>query len=307
MRHRESRDMRHQFLALAGPRPVLAARRRRIAFADLHQHRPVGQAARRAGTLRDRIDHDLGVQAAGDDHRSAGQKHRPVARAAPQHQPVPARRPFRGEQRFANPRMNPVGADQDIAAHGLGVRTGAVEEVSGDAALVLGEGPEPAAGVNGVMAETLLDGAMDHALQPSAMNRELRNVVAGIDAARFLPDFLSMAIEIIKLAGADRDVIELLQQAKPGEFADRMRQGVDADAEFADGIRLLEQLAADAPCPQHQRGGQAADTAADDNCLHRPTPLNLKRDAKALNLACGVTRPQAASSPPPSARPGSSA
>ena len=141
MRHREPRDMRHQFLALAGPRPVLAARRRRVAFADLHQHRPVGQPARRARSFRDRIDHDLGVQAAGDDHRTAAQKHRPVARAAPQHQPVPARRPFIREQRFAHPRMNAVGADQDIAAHGLGVRAGAIEEIRRDAALVLGEGP----------------------------------------------------------------------------------------------------------------------------------------------------------------------
>ena len=40
-----------------------------------------------------------------------------------------------------------------------------------------------------------------------------------------------------------------------------MRQGVDADAEFADRVRLLEQLAGNAARPQHQRGGKAADTA----------------------------------------------
>src|SRR6267143_6112238 len=53
-----------------------------------------------------------------------------------------------------------------------------------------------------------------------------------------------------------------------------MRQGVDADAEFADGIRLLEQFAADAAGTQHQRRGKASDTAPDDNRLHHPTPLN---------------------------------
>src|SRR3981189_1578646 len=102
------------------------------------------------------------------------------------------------------------------------------------------------------------------------MNRELRHVMTGVDAAGFAPDFLAMAVEIIKLIGAYRDVVELLQQAKAGEFADRMWQGVDADAEFSDGVRLLEQFAADASSAQHQRGGQAPDPASDDNCLHRP-------------------------------------
>src|SRR3981081_4605079 len=53
-----------------------------------------------------------------------------------------------------------------------------------------------------------------------------------------------------------------------------MRQGVDADAEFADGIRPPGQFAADAAGTQHQRRGKASDTAPDDNRLHHPTPLN---------------------------------
>jgi hypothetical protein len=136
--------------------------------------------------------------------------------------------------------MNAIGTDKNIAAYGFGVAPRAIEEMRGDAALVLGEGAEPAAGVNGVMAEPLLDGAVDHALQPAAVDRELRNVVAGIDAAGFAPDFLTMAVEIVKLVGADRDIIERLQQAEPREFADRMRQGVDANAEFPDRVGLLE-------------------------------------------------------------------
>src|SRR5579863_6801793 len=46
-----------------------------------------------------------------------------------------------GKQCLAHPRMNAVGADQDVAAHGLRVAAGAVEEIGGDPALVLGEGP----------------------------------------------------------------------------------------------------------------------------------------------------------------------
>src|SRR5204862_8120655 len=96
------------------------------------------------------------------------------------------------------------------------------------------------------------------------MDRELRHIVTGIDAARFAPDLLAMTIEIVKLVGTNCDIIELLQQAEAGEFADRMRQGIDANAEFADSFRLLEELAANPRNPQHQRPSNAsAATTAD--------------------------------------------
>ena len=100
-----------------------------------------------------------------------------------------------------------------------------------------------------VCAEPLLDGAVNHALQPAAMNRELRHVVAGIEPTRLAPDFLAMAIEVIQLVGANRDGVERIEQAEARELADRMRQRVDADAEFADRVGLLEQLAS--RCPAH--------------------------------------------------------
>ena len=91
IRHAEALHMRHQVLEAAAARPVLLVRRR-AALADLHQHRPVGQAAVFARALADRIDHELGRHAAGDHHRTAGEEFRPVERAAPQHRAVPARR-----------------------------------------------------------------------------------------------------------------------------------------------------------------------------------------------------------------------
>src|SRR6266851_117738 len=146
--------------------------------------------------------------------------------------------------------------------------------MGGHAAFVLAEGPQPAAGVYSIPPQPLLDGAVDHALQPAAMNRELRHVMTGIDAAGLAPDFLAVAIEVVKHIGADRYVVEPLQQTEAGEFADRMRQRIDADAEFADGIGLLEQFATNAAGAQPQRSGKASDTAPDDNRLHRPTPRN---------------------------------
>src|ERR1700722_18468231 len=139
----------------------------------------------------------------------------------------------------------------------------------GHSALVLGKGAEAMTGVNDFLAETFFDRLKDDVLQAPAMDRELRHVMAGVDATNVAPDFLAMAVEIIKHVGADRDVVELLQKTEACEFADRMRQRVDADAELADGVGLFEQFATDAARPQHQGRSQAADTATDDNRLHR--------------------------------------
>ena len=112
---------------------------------------------------------------------------------------------------------------------------------------------------------------IDHALQAAAVNGELRHVEAGIDAARLAPDLLAEAVGVEQLVGADGDGVEPLQQAELLELLDGVRQRVDADAELADAVGLLEHLAVDAAGMQHQRGGQAADPAADNDRLHDST------------------------------------
>ena len=115
---------------------------------------------------------------------------------------------------------------------------------------------------------------IDHALQPAAMDGELRDVIAGIEPARLAPDLLAEAVGVKQLVGADRDRVEPLQQAEIGQFLDGMRQGVDADAELADDVRLLEDFAVDPARMQHQRRYQAADAATCDDHLHDKTPRN---------------------------------
>src|SRR6185295_15658409 len=100
---------------------------------------------------------------------------------------------------------------------------GAVEEVRNHAALVLRERAETAAGVDRLRPEPFLDGAMDHALQAAAMNRELRHVVAGVEPARLAPDFLAVAVEIIQLVGAHGGGIQPVEQTESCQFTDRMR------------------------------------------------------------------------------------
>jgi hypothetical protein len=50
-----------------------------------------------------------------------------------------------------------------------------------------------------------------------------------------------------------------------------MGQRVDPDAELTNGVRLLVDLAVDPASVQHERGGQTADAAADNDDLHRST------------------------------------
>ena len=303
LRDREAGDVWHQFVAATETRPVLAARRRRRAVADFHQHRPVGEACCRARAFRDRINHGLGVQPARNDHRAPGEEHRPVARAAPQHQPVPARRALFREQRLAHLGMDAVGADQNVAARGVHMRAVAVEEKGADAAFVLRERTEAAAGVDRIRAQALDHRLVNRALQASAMDGELRHLVAGIEAALFVPDLLAVAGQVKQLEGADGGGIKPVEQTKSGQLADGMRQRVDADAELADRVGLFVQLAIDAARAQHQSRGEAADPAADDNGFHRP--LLHTKIRPIFRVPRSLTPPQAAWSPPPSARPGS--
>ena len=170
--------------------------------------------------------------------------------------------------------MNTVGADQHVAARGRAVGAVTVEEPGGDAALALGIGAEAVAGMDARFAEPRPHRLVDHRLQAAAVDGELRHVVAGVDAARLAPDLLAEAVGVEQLVGADADLVEPVEQAELGQFLDGMRQGVDADAELAHGVRLLVDLAVDAARMQHQRRRQAADAAADDDGLHDATHCN---------------------------------
>src|SRR5262249_37170947 len=154
----------------------------------------------------------------------------------PQHQAGPAGRPLLGKQRFAHRGMDTVSADQDVAARGVRMRAIAAEEVRGDAAFVLCERAKAITGVDGLIAEPFDDGLVDHALEASAMNRELRHLMPGIEPALLMPDLLAVPGQIEQLVGADAGLVEPVEQAEAGQFADRMRQRVDANAELTDGI-----------------------------------------------------------------------
>ena len=168
--------------------------------------------------------------------------------------------------------MNAVGPDEHVAARGMAMGAVAIKEICGDAAVVLGERSQPAVQMNARFAKPGAHRLIDHALQPAAMDRELREFIAGVQPAGLAPDLLAEPVGVEKLVSADRNRIEALEQSKLGQFLDGMRQRVDADAKLADRVRLLEDFALDPARMKHQRRYQAADAAAGDDHLHKTLP-----------------------------------
>ena len=110
-------------------------------------------------------------------------------------------------------------------------------------------------------------GEQDH-LQLAPVDGELRPVVARGETARLRPDELAVLRVIRQFRGRNRRRGEPVGQPKLGQFAHRVRQGIDADAEWLDGLHALEHAGIDADLMQAQRRRQAGDARADDQNGH---------------------------------------
>ena len=128
------------------------------------------------------------------------------------------------------------------------------------------------AGEDVLLAQPFDRGIEQDLLQRAAMDRELRPFVAGLDAARLAPDRLAALGEIGELLGADGVRIERVEQAEFDQFAHRMRQHVDADAERLQLGHAFEHFGGNADLVQAERQRQPADAAACDEYGH-VTPL----------------------------------
>lgn len=272
IREREAaREGQHR-RALGRARPALLRGRRDAPVRHLGEHDPVHQLAPVLG-LGDRVEHALAAHAAADRHGA------PVApggpgRGAPPHQhAVPAGRPLVRVEAAAGDRVDPVRRDQHVGPHRApGPAPHRVGEMRRDPALVLQEAGQREASAHGLPAQALPHGRVQHALEAPAMDRELRHRMARMGAAQLAPDLLALAVVVAQFPGADRHPVEGGEQAEIGEFADRVRQGVDADPDLAHLRGLLVDLGPDAAPVQHQGGGEPADPGADDDDAHGLTP-----------------------------------
>ena len=156
---------------------------------------------------------------------------------------------------------------------------------------VLREADQPVAQADPRVAQPLAGGTVEQALQPAAVDRELRPVVAGLETARLAPDPLPEAVAVDQLPGPHAGGVELRQQAQRRQLLDRVRQEVDADPEFAHLRRLLEDLDLDAPLGQAERCGQPADPAAVHQRAHcHPSPVATPVPAPTIRLSAATCR-----------------
>ena len=129
--------------------------------------------------------------------------------------------------------MDAVGGDQEFAFVGASRLAGRlVDELGADAVVSLGPAGEVVAGEDVRLAQPFGRGVEQDLLQRAAMDRELRPLVAGLDAARLAPDRLAMFGEIGEFAGAYGRGVKPVVQAEFDQLAHRMRQHIDADAEL---------------------------------------------------------------------------
>src|SRR5207302_5391077 len=91
-------------------------------------------------------------------------------------------------------------------------------------------------------------------------------------AAQPAVDQLSEPVEEAALPVLDTERFEDLLQTEPRQFAHRMRQKRDADAELLDLRHRLVDPALEPTLLQFQREAEPGDAAADDCDLHRSSP-----------------------------------
>src|SRR6185312_197401 len=105
-------------------------------------------------------------------------------------------------------------------------------------------------------------------MQPAAMDADLRIVVAGKLPARLLVDELTEAVEEAAFPVLDPGGEQFAGDTERGEFAHRMRQQRDADAELPDFRCALIDAAVDAALLEIERQRKPANAAADDGYFH---------------------------------------
>ena len=128
------------------------------------------------------------------------------------------------------------------------------------------------AGEDVVFSQPLGRGVEQDLLQRAAMNRELRPVVPGLEAARLAPDRFAVLGKIREFFGAHARGVELVQQTQFDQLAHGMRQHVDADPERPQLRHAFEHARGNADLVQAERQGQPANAAAGDKYRH-PKPL----------------------------------
>lgn len=151
-------------------------------------------------------------------------------------------------------------------------------------------------GPHGGRAKPLKHGLREDALEPAAVNADLRHREAGGYPARPEQDLGPQPVGVAQFSRKEASVAQLGEQPEFGEFPHHVGQQVDADTQLVDGLALLVDNAVDAHVVQPQRRGKSADARANDQDPHgfpsakelSPTTMT---EASARGKARGRDRP----------------
>jgi hypothetical protein len=147
---------------------------------------------------------------------------------------------------LADAGVNPVAGDQCVG--GLRFEWVAVEaaEVGGDRVVALTHSRAVVPGDDDVGPQPLAHCGEEHGLEIPPVYRELRKPVTGRESGWLPVDQLAEPVEEGGLLGCDAGRAKWLEQTLLGEYADRVRQDVDAHPHRCDLRCGLVDLAVDA-------------------------------------------------------------
>ena len=240
---------------------------------------------------------------AGDDHRPPIEEGGLFGVSTPHRDAGKFRRPLVRIERTAKRRVNAVRADQRIAALAANGAAGhGIDETRRHAVAVLLDMHEAMPGPNGRRAQARPHRAREDHQQPPAMDRILRPLVAGTQAARLAPDQSAVLGVVGDFTRLDRRGRERGLKRQRAQRPHGVRQEIDADAEFPQHRHGLVDDGLDAGIVQAQRRCQTADAAAGDEDAHRLSPPGAKPWSLAVPALCG--KPTGIGAQPPSAAPG---
>ncbi len=117
-------------------------------------------------------------------------------------------------------------------------------------------------------AQPLQHGFVEHAMQLAPADADLRQLIAGVAAARLAVDELAETVEKNAFKILDAGRLQLGLQAQLSQFAHRVRQQGDAHADLAHLGNGFVEIASQAPSVQGQCQAEAPDAGADDCDLH---------------------------------------
>ncbi len=199
----------------------------------------------------------------------------------------------------ADARVDPVRPDERAPAQlGGAPVAAAIDDAHEHAVVCLLEPADGMTAAHAIGAQAFGRHPQEQHLQLAAVDRELRVVVAGADAARLRPDALSVPVVVRELGGLDRGRGERVLQPEAGQHPDGVGQQVDADAERPDLARRLDDRRVDAARVQGERGGQPADPAAGDQDLAHGAGRKPRRAeiSSAVRRSAGLSRATRSSS-----------